>query len=111
MRKRQNAKSLGAVHTHTHTPILIQWRNLAIQKHYVNRADLLDSLEREQESTTEQICWTVWRESKRVEKTCSVCDAQKLEEIEKGFNIKLGYFEMEKFISNIAELFVLQRSD
>ena len=51
------------------------------------------------------------RESKRVEKTCSICDAQKLEEIEKGFNIKLGYFEMEKFISNIAELFVLQRSD
>ena len=51
------------------------------------------------------------RESKRVEKTCSVCDAQKLEKIEKGFNIKLGYFEMEKFISNIAELFVLQRSD
>ena len=51
------------------------------------------------------------RESKRVEKNCSVCDAQKLEEIEKGFNIKLGYFEMEKFISNIAELFVLQRSD
>ena len=51
------------------------------------------------------------RESKRVEKTCSVCDAQKIEEIEKGFNIKLGYFEMEKFISNIAELFVLQRSD
>ena len=44
-------------------------------------------------------------------KTCSVCDAQKLEKIEKGFNIKLGYFEMEKFISNIAELFVLQRSD
>ena len=51
------------------------------------------------------------RESKRVEKTCSVCDAQKIEEIEKGFNIKLGYFEMEKFISNMAELFVLQRSD
>ena len=61
--------------------------------------------------STEQICWTVWRESKRVEKTCSVCDAQKIEEIEKGFNIKLGYFEMEKFISNMAELFVLQRSD
>ena len=66
---------------HTHTPILIQGWN----------------------SST--------RESKRVEKTCSVCDAQKIEEIEKGFNIKLGYFEMEKFISNIAELFVLQRSD
>ena len=52
MRERQNAKSLGAVHTHTHThthtQILIQWKNLAIQRCYVNKADLLDSLEREQ---------------------------------------------------------------
>ena len=49
MRERQNAKSLGAVHTHTHThtQILIQWKNLAIQRCYVNKADLLDSLERE----------------------------------------------------------------
>ena len=49
MRERQNAKSLGAVHTHTHTQILIQWKNLAIQRCYVNKADLLDSLERERE--------------------------------------------------------------
>ena len=75
MRERQNAKSLGAVHTHTHThthtQILIQWKNLAIQRCYVNKADLLDSLEREQ-------C---------LAKTGRVFCAQKIEKKGKRFNI------------------------
>ena len=90
MRERQNAKSLGAVHTHTHThthtQILIQWKNLAIQRCYVNKADLLDSLEREQ-------C---------LAKTGRVFCTQKLEKTGKTFKIKrvvspvikLGYLEM-----------------
>ena len=88
MRERQNAKSLGAVHTHTHThthtQILIQWKNLAIQRCYVNKADLLDSLEQ---------C---------LAKTGRVFCTQKLEKTGKTFKIKrvvspvikLGYLEM-----------------
>ena len=84
MRERQNANSLGAVHTHTQ--ILIQWKNLVIQRCYVNKADLLDSLEREQ-------C---------LAKTGRVFCTQKLEKTGKTFNIKrvvspvikLGYLEM-----------------
>ena len=89
MRERQNAKSLGAVHTHTHThtQILIQWKNLAIQRCYVNKADLLDSLEQ---------C---------LAKTGRVFRTQKLEKTGKRFNIKSRLFRNDTSILGNSRAF------
>ena len=93
MRERQNAKSLGAVHTHTHTQILIQWKNLAIQRCYVNKADLLDSLEREQ-------C---------LAKTGRVFCTQKLEKTGKIFNIKSRLFGNDTSILGNSRAFYTRK--
>ena len=95
MRERQNAKSLGAVHTHTHThthtQILIQWKNLAIQRCYVNKADLLDSLEQ---------C---------LAKTGRVFRTQKLEKTGKIFNIKSRLFGNDTSILGNSRAFYTRK--